>query len=375
MTAETLELATHHAAETESRGRLHPAVVDALVADGTFKLWVPTDYNGAGTTLAGGLDAMRALGKADGATGWCVMIANTTALLAARLDATVAHQIFGPDGAVCGGFAAPVGTATLHESNVTISGRWAWGSGSSHATTMGAGVRIVDREGAPAQLPGGGQVGFAFVPEGVELLDTWQVSGLQGTASTDYVIDDAVVPVDHVVAMDQRRLVVDETLYRFSTFGALALGVAMVMIGMAERAIEELAALAGKVPQGSSRSLAERAPVQLDLARAEAEARSARAFVDQQVGTAWEQVGGSGRMDDEQRVALRLAASHAATAAVSAVDRCYAAAGGAAAYQSSPLQRVFRDVHVASQHAMVAPRVFEPLGRHRFGLPTDLASL
>ena len=80
-------------------------------------------------------------------------------------------------------------------------------------------------------------------------------------------------------------------------------------------------------------------------------------------------------MDDEQRVALRLAASHAATAAVSAVDRCYAAAGGAAAYQSSPLQRVFRDVHVASQHAMVAPRVFEPLGRHRFGLPTDLASL
>ena len=84
--------------------RLHPAVVDALVADGTFKLWVPTDYNGAGTTLAGGLDAMRALGKADGATGWCVMIADTTALLAARLDATVAHQIFGPDGAVCGGF-------------------------------------------------------------------------------------------------------------------------------------------------------------------------------------------------------------------------------------------------------------------------------
>ena len=117
---------------------------------------------------------------------------------------------------------------------------------------MGAGVQIVDREGAPAQLPGGGQVGFAFVPEGVELLDTWQVSGLQGTASTDYVIDDAVVPVDHVVAMDQRRLVVDETLYRFSTFGALALGVAMVMIGMAERAIEELAALASKVPQGSS---------------------------------------------------------------------------------------------------------------------------
>ena len=250
---------------------------------------VPTDYGGAGTTLAGGLDAMRALGKADSATGWCVMIANTT-LLAARLDATVAHQIFGPMGPFAGA-AAPVGTATLHESNVTISGRWAWGSGSSRDDHGGqcANRRPGGSAGATARRRASG---IAFVPEGVELLDTWQVSGLQGTASTDYVIDDAVVPVDHVVAMDQRRLVVDETLYRFSTFGALALGVAMVMIGMAERAIEELTALAGEVPRSSAASLS--VPRFNSILPGPRQNRSARAFVDQQVGTAWGKLVGAG---------------------------------------------------------------------------------
>ncbi|MEM9467927.1 MAG: acyl-CoA dehydrogenase family protein [Actinomycetota bacterium] len=375
MTSGTLALAAEHADDTEAAGRLAPAVVDALIADGTFKLWVPEIYGGAGADLASGLDAMRTVGRADGASGWCVMIANTTALLAARLDAPVAERLFGPEDAVCGGFAAPVGTATLADGRARIEGRWAWGSGSSHATTMGAGVRVVDTGGESAELPGGGRVGFAFVPDGVELLDTWHVSGLQGTASTDYRIDGVEVPLDHVVAMDRRHLVVDESLYRFSTFGALALGVAMVMIGLAERAVDELVLLAEKVPQGSSRGLAHRSPVQLDLARAEAMVAAARAYVDDQVGKAWTQVTANGRVDDEQRVGLRLAANHAAERAVAAVDLCYTAAGGAAVYRTSPLQRVFRDVHVASQHAMVATRVFEPLGRHRFGLPTDLGSL
>ena len=54
---------------------------------------------------------------------------------------------------------------------------------------------------------------------------------------------------------------------------------------------------------------------------------------------------------------------------------CYTAGGGAAIYEASPLQRVFRDVHVATQHAMVAPRTLEPVGRLRLGLETDTRQL
>ena len=53
----------------------------------------------------------------------------------------------------------------------------------------------------------------------------------------------------------------------------------------------------------------------------------------------------------------------------------YRAAGGAAVYKTSPIQRCFRDVNVATQHAMVAPRMFETIGRMRLGLDTNTAML
>jgi hypothetical protein len=53
----------------------------------------------------------------------------------------------------------------------------------------------------------------------------------------------------------------------------------------------------------------------------------------------------------------------------------YHAAGGSSIYDSSPLQRRFRDVHVATQHVMVAPATWELTGRLLLGLRTDTTQL
>ena len=50
---------------------------------------------------------------------------------------------------------------------------------------------------------------------------------------------------------------------------------------------------------------------------------------------------------------------------------CYTLAGGTSVYRSSPLQRRFRDVHVITQHMMVAAPTYELAGRVLLGLPTD----
>ena len=57
------------------------------------------------------------------------------------------------------------------------------------------------------------------------------------------------------------------------------------------------------------------------------------------------------------------------------VEVLFRTAGGTAVYESSPLQRVLRDVNVASQHAMVAPRTYELIGRLALGQSTDIAQL
>jgi hypothetical protein len=42
--------------------------------------------------------------------------------------------------------------------------------------------------------------------------------------------------------------------------------------------------------------------------------------------------------------------------------------GGAAVYDTSVLGRCLRNLSVIPQHIMVAPRLFETLGRHHLGL-------
>jgi NAD(P)H-nitrite reductase large subunit len=51
------------------------------------------------------------------------------------------------------------------------------------------------------------------------------------------------------------------------------------------------------------------------------------------------------------------------------------AAGGSAVYAASPLQRHFRDVHVATQHAMVGTDVLETAGAVLLGESVSTARL
>jgi alkylation response protein AidB-like acyl-CoA dehydrogenase len=83
----------------------------------------------------------------------------------------------------------------------------------------------------------------------------------------------------------------------------------------------------------------------------------------------------AGDLAPRERAGLRLAATHATASAARATDLVYNAGGGTSVYATSPLQRCFRDVHVATQHAMVASATWELTGRLLLGLDTDTSQL
>ena len=87
-------------------------------------------------------------------------------------------------------------------------------------------------------------------------------------------------------------------LYAFPLFGLLALAISAVCLGIARGALDDLVALAGgKVPSGGRRTLAERATVQAEMARAEASLRAGRALLDEAIGEAWERAVADGSVD------------------------------------------------------------------------------
>lgn len=363
------------ASEIEAERNLPADLAAGLRAVGFGRAFAPSEVGGGEWTVAEMVDAIERLAYFDGATGWCGMIAGTTSLIAGFLPEAWAEKIYGDPDAHTGGFAAPVGRSRAEGADLRVSGRWQWGSGTQHCTWVGGGTLVVDDDGNIAPLPDGTVAPFVLFPrDEITFHDTWHAAGLKGTGSTDYSVTDAVAPAGRWVQVaGTPRL--DRPLYRFSFMGALAVGVAAVGLGLARRAVDELVDVAGgKKPQGSSKTLAERAAVQAALGEADAARRAARHLLDHAVAGAWEQAVSGAEADlDRTKVALRQAATHAMTTAASCVDVCYTAGGGSAVYETSPLQRVFRDVHVATQHAMVAPRTQEIVGRHTFGLPTDLA--
>ena len=145
-------------------------------------------------------------------------------------------------------------------------------------------------------------------------------------------------------------------------------------LGIARGAIDAFIELATQARSTSSPTLLrERSLVQTRVAEAEAILSAARAYVLEAVGAAWEAVCTSMPDPSREIAQARLAITHGMHEAVRAVDRVFHAAGTNAIYRKYGLERYFRDVHAAVQHAAGLPAHFESAGKVFLGLrPQDV---
>jgi alkylation response protein AidB-like acyl-CoA dehydrogenase len=370
-------LAAQHAGEAEQARKLPRPVVDALVEAGFFRLCVPRSADGGEADAAALIAVCEELARGDAAVGWCIAVMSTAGMLAAYIPEEEAREIYGRPDAIVGGVFAPRGRAVAEGDSYRITGRWPFSSGVDHCDWLLGGC-VVERDGQPDLLEGGRpDVRLCLFPASeAEVIDTWSVSGLRATGSHDIALTGALIPARRTASVISQEPVAAGALYAFPVFGLLALTIAGVALGAGRAAIDDLVELAGgKTPTASTRTLAERATTQSRIAQAEAGLRAARAFLYGAVGDAWETAVAGAAVSLEQRVALRLAATHATTVSAAAVDAAYELGGGTSIYETSPLQRRFRDVHAATQHMLVGPATWELTGRLLLGLPTDVAQL
>jgi alkylation response protein AidB-like acyl-CoA dehydrogenase len=355
-----------HAAEGEEQRRLPAPTLDALVSAGLMRMCVPAAYGGPEADPLTVLEAIEAVAHADGAAGWCSMIASTTSSLAVFVAPDVAAELYADPAVVTGGVFAPNGTGHVDGDAVIVTGRWQWGSGTQHCRWIVGGVMCDD---------GTFRICW-FDAADVTFHDTWYASGLRGTGSLDFSVDGAVVPLARTFLPFAATPTIDAPIGRFPNFTLLASGVAATALGIGRRALDELTAMAAeKRPQFSSRTLAQSPYTQIELARAEAGLRAARAFLHDEVARAWDRVLAGDRVRIEDRVAVRLAGAHAAQQAAAAADVAYTLAGGTSVYSSHVLQRCLRDAHVPTQHIQAAPKLFETLGRALLGQEIDASTL
>jgi alkylation response protein AidB-like acyl-CoA dehydrogenase len=366
-------LAGRLAPETEHQRQLPPELLARLRASGLLLAGASRDVGALELPPGVALRCAEEIARGDASAGWCVSIAVTSSLLAGYLPESTRSGLFGDPQGCAAGVWAPRGKGTVVDGGVVVSGRWAFCSGISHADVLFAGCMI---ENGAKSAEGRQMPNVVAIPKSeLEVLDTWHTLGLRGTGSHDAVADEVFVPSGRAVSLFEGP-VLNLPLYRFPSFGYFALSIGAPMLGNARGAIDEFTSLASaKVGLGSSRTLAQRAPIQAAVAAVEASLRAARGFYYDAIDAAWEASQREQPVSVELRNDLRLAATQAVRTSADSVRTLYDLGGGTAIYDDSPLQRRFRDAFTATAHFQVNAASWELPGRLLLGQQSDTAML
>ena len=318
--------------ETEAGRKCPPKLVDILHENRMFDMVTPAKYGGLEVDILTMVRVLEELSIADASTGWVVGIGNGTAVLSAYVPESFARDIY-KRGVVTGGAQAPNGRAKPVAGGYRVSGRWPFGSGSTHCKWLVGGSFVVDDGGTPVVKDGFPDWRTVIFPASdAEIIDTWHVAGLRGTGSRDIEVKDIFVPEELAVSLVATKPVVDGALYRFPALGFLALTIAPIPLGIARRAVDELVSLATvKTPMGSASKLRDRGVTQSEIARADSMLRSARAFLYEVTEELWEKAVAGDEITMPDRSLLRAACGHAALESAKVVDIAYTLGGGTGA--------------------------------------------
>ena len=346
--------------EIDDARQLPDRLVARLADAGFFRMLLDREMGGLEADPLTAAQVVETLSTVSPSVGWVVMIVASTNFWTAKvLPDDAIGEIFTPGVPVnVVGNLVPHGQALKVDGGWRVSGQWPMGSGCHQADWMASGGWLHDGRGPimDGDIPGW-RVFYTPISD-CRILDTWHSTGLRGTGSHDYTMNDIFVPERMVSPHPLRAPNLRPS--RHYTYSAMVVAVmASVALGGARGAVDSLIEILGEKQElPSSRPASTNSDKQGDLGAAEALVGSARAYLHDTLSQVWDRITAGEPLSSELRARFRLACTNAGTASVDAVDRVYRAGGTESIYTSSPVERLFRDVHTVAAHVAMRPATF-----------------
>lgn len=360
------------AADRIDADRQLPADLAAAMADaGFFRLLLPRELDGAELPHPDFLQILERFAGVDASTAWCLNQNNVFATSASRMPLATAHRIWDePRAVVTNGPPTPACRAVPEPGGYRLNGRWNLSSGSDHATWIAALSPVAAPESqngtAAANQP---EPRILLLPKSeVNIVDLWQVAGLRGTGSFSFDVDNRFIPEEHTYIQDGPPWA-DGPLYVISRTLLFAAGFATVALGVARQSLDIAIAVAEtRVPFRSGVLLRDQQATQRAVGEAHAQHAAAQALLRDSAAAVWDAAVQDRSVTLQQRINLRVAATHAIRTAAQVVDTAYTLCGAGAIYQANPIQRRFQDMHVITQHVQGHYVHYETAGQYFLGL-------
>ncbi|HKR87104.1 MAG TPA: acyl-CoA dehydrogenase family protein [Phenylobacterium sp.] len=336
-------------------------MVDKFRQIGIYRALVSPQFGGDGKSPADFCRMVEEISTADGSAGWVASFGAAATYLAS-LPTQILREVYadGPDVVFAGGLFPPQEAKRTAE-GLRVSGRWQFGSGSPGADLIGVGVFVKDDET-------GGLPRMAVMPASkVTIRENWDVIGMRGTGSHDLIVEDVLVPESWTFIRGGPASL-DEPINRYPAMALAAQVLAVVGLGVARAAIDELTGRLGdKVSIAGGAKLTDRPQVQIDVAKAEMRLRAARSWFYEATEEVWAEAHADRPVGLRTTTVLRLAAINAAHEAAQVVESMFRLAGTSGIYSAHPLSRQLCDALVVGQHAFLSMGHCQTAGRILMG--------
>jgi len=362
--AELTHVFRAHAHEADKRAQMSEPVVSLLNELRLFRLWIPQRFGGLELELPLTLRIYEAAARSDGAVGWAVMIGAGGGLFAAYLDRVAANEIFTPHNAVIAGSGAPDGRAERVAGGYRVSGRWRYASGAHYATTFTANCMVTNNEQEIRGADGQPLIrAMSFAPCDVAILPGWDTSGMRGTGSHDFRVQNVFVPEQRTFSVFTDNAREPGPLYRLPFTVLTQLPVTAVAVGIARHALDSFAELAKRSrPQSSGTSLADDPLVQIQYARSNARWHLAQAALTALAQRTWQAALAARALTSYELAEITTICVACVVQLAGAIGKLVGLAGMAAILDDGEFARAWRDLQALAAHSSVSARQLLPAG-------------
>lgn len=353
LSATQTDIIRAHAPAAEAAAQLQPAQIALALEQRWFTMLVPQQYNGAQKALPDVVRLEEALAWADGSMAWVVTLCAGAGWFGGFLTPSFASTIFANSNACLAGSGAPTGTAEETAAGYRISGKWLHASGAPHNTIFTANC-IITRNGKELTMADGQPVikAFAFTREEVTIIPAWQSFGLIATASHAFAVEQLLVAPERMFVIEQEAAVIAAPLYQYPFLQLAEVTLAANIAGMTMHFMDEVNQ---QLPQ---KRAAEAAILHPQLQEATQLLQQARQDFYTTLDQSWQQQVEEQRIDASLLQQVSDTSRKLALQSRQQVDRLYPYCGLAAANSHATINRVWRDIHTASQHSLlVYPRL------------------
>jgi alkylation response protein AidB-like acyl-CoA dehydrogenase len=282
--------------------------------------------------------------------GWVVTLCSGAGWFGGFIGPDIAPTVFKDETVCLAGSGAPDGTAEISDDDYIINGTWKYASGAYHATHFTAnciikkdGEVVLNSDGTQLILP------FFFDKNNVELLPTWKYIGMVATGSHSFKVTDLRVNGNRCFKIDPASAKVDGKLYQYpflqlaeATLAVNLSGMAVHFIDLCRQVFEEK----GKQPKLTEIN---RQLLNTTLIQQSYMVQAMRDSFFTAVDESWkEAIDSTDKLNAVSQTSRALAKQ-----ALAVVDTLYPYCGLQAASPDTEINRVWRDIHTASQHSLL----------------------